>query len=142
MSKKTRPIGDGVRNITVTLPIPEVLRTERQARISGVDRSPYIRTIVEWANDHGAIVRPESSSYAAYVAALERNQSPLPKIKYELVLTKLPAPLQVMLDPREPSTPVERRIVYLPVAQPEMARVAEDPTHATAPHPASRRVKG
>jgi hypothetical protein len=101
MAKKTRPIGQGVRNITVTLPVSEVLRTEKRARISGVDRSPYIRTVVEWANDNGVIVRPEAESYKEYLAAIEANASPLPKIKYEIVLTQVAKPILVALAPEE-----------------------------------------
>ena len=133
MSSKTRPIGTGVRNVTVTLPIAEVLGVEQQARASGVGRSPYIRTLVEWALEHGVLVRPEAVSYRAYLAALRDSVSPLPSIQYEVILTKLGPPLQVVLNVSEKHRPPYQNIVYLDHFDP--LKVAENapPSHKAPP---------
>ncbi|XHR27523.1 MAG: hypothetical protein ACFUZC_16455 [Chthoniobacteraceae bacterium] len=94
-SKKTRPIGTGVRNVPVTLSNEEVLGLEQISKLSGIARSPYIRALIQWAIKHDVVLRPNAEEYNAYLQAIERGVSPLPKYRYEPAVFTFPAPAGV-----------------------------------------------
>ena len=86
-SPKTRPIGHGVRNVPVTLSNEEVLGLERVSKVSGVSRSPYVRALIQWAVEHEIVMRPKVDEYQAYLDAIQKGVSPLPKYRLEPAVT-------------------------------------------------------
>lgn len=99
-SDKTRPIGKNVRNVPVTLPISELPELQKLSDISGCGRSPYIRTLVEWAIENRVIVRARHDEQQAYYESLGKDGT-AERYRYEPVITHLAKPLVVMVERQE-----------------------------------------
>jgi hypothetical protein len=72
----------------VTLHNEELFGLEKLSQLSGVGRSPYLRTLVQWCIENHVILRPRSDEYEAFLRAIEQGVSPLPRYRHEPIVTE------------------------------------------------------
>lgn len=84
MTKATKPLGKGTRNISANVPNQLYGDVARLASISGSGLGEYVRTVLDHATKLGWLVHENQDDRRAWEKAITEGISPLPKIRMEV----------------------------------------------------------
>lgn len=85
----SNPLGPGTRNVTANVPTDLYIKLNSLATtVSGVKLGAYLRALMEYAVQHRLVVQENSEDRERWVEAIRNGESPLPKVRLEVVSPK------------------------------------------------------
>jgi len=130
-------LGPGTKNITVNIDSDLYVEFHKLISVSGARTSDFLRALISFAVEENVMAREKPEDVDAWYEAIEKQLTPVPKKRMEIILTRPPSIRRFIVDEKKhppeaaagrvPALFTDSTRSYRTVTPIEGTRAAEDP---------------